>query len=60
MTIGTTSRMIEIIQESLVANKYVDVIDRMRPDTTLSINPSHDKMVDVYIERKNDFMFLLR
>jgi replicative DNA helicase Mcm len=60
MTIGTTSRMIEIIQESLVANKYVDVIDRMRPDTTLSINPSHDKMVDVFIERKNDFMFLLR
>lgn len=60
MPTATTSRFIEIIQEALVKNKYVSTIDRMRPDSTLSINPSHEGMVDVFIERKNDFMFLLR
>ena len=57
---NTQSRNIDIIMEALHKGNYTGVIDSMRPESTISINPSVEGMVDVFIERSGDFMFLLR
>ena len=58
--IGTTSYMVDTLCNALHTNKYVDVIDSMRPDSVISINPSQKGFVDVFIERSNDFIELLK
>ena len=40
MTEYTESAKIDILKQALIDNRYTDVIDSMRPDSTISINPS--------------------
>lgn len=59
MTEYTESAKIDILKQALIDNRYTDVIDSMRPDSTISINPSQDGFIDIFIDSSNDFMSLL-
>jgi hypothetical protein len=59
MTEYTESAKIDILKKALIDNRYTDVIDSMRPDSTISINPSQDGFLDIFIDSTNDFMALL-
>ena len=59
MTEYTESAKIDILKQALIDNRYTDVIDSMRPDSTISINPSQDGFIDIFIDSTNDFMALL-
>jgi replicative DNA helicase Mcm len=56
----TDSRKIDELVEALYKNKYSDVIDQLRPNSKISINPSQKGFIDVYIEYPNDFLGSLR
>ena len=56
MTEYTESAKIDILKQALIDNRYTDVIDSMRPDSTISINPSQDGFIDIFIDSTNDFM----
>jgi replicative DNA helicase Mcm len=56
----TKSRKIDDVKQALYDNRYADVIDKLRPDSTISINPSQDGLIDVFIDSTNDFMEVLR
>lgn len=56
----TTSAAIDTLCEALYKNKYIDVIDRMRPDSTISINPAQDGFLDIFVEKSNNFVELLK
>jgi len=59
MTKYTESAKIDILKQALIDNRYTDVIDSMRPDSTISINPSQSGFIDIFINSSNDFMSLL-
>ena len=59
MTEYTESAKIDILKQALIDNRYTDVIDSMRPDSTISINPSQNGFIDIFINSSNDFMSLL-
>ncbi len=59
MTEYTESAKIDILKQALIDNRYTDVIDSMRPDSTISINPSQSGFIDIFINSSNDFMSLL-
>jgi len=59
MTEYTESAKIDILKQALIDNRYTDVIDSMRPDSTISINPSQAGFLDIFINSSNDFMSLL-
>ena len=59
MTEYTESAKIDILKQALIDNRYTDVIDSMRPDSTISINPSQNGFIDIFIDSSNDFMSLL-
>jgi len=59
MTEYTESAKIDILKQALIDNRYTDVIDSMRPDSTISINPSQHGFIDIFIDSSNDFMSLL-
>ena len=59
MTEYTESAKIYILKQALIDNRYTDVIDSMRPDSTISINPSQNGFIDIFINSSNDFMSLL-
>ena len=56
MTEYTESAKIDILKQALIDNRYTDVIDSMRPDSTISINPSQDAFLDNFNDRTNDLM----
>jgi replicative DNA helicase Mcm len=56
----TDSRKIDELVEALHKNRYTDTIDRLRPNSTISINPSQKGFLDIYIEYPNDFLPSLR
>ena len=39
MTEYTDSAKIDVLKQALTDNRYTDVIDRLRPNSTISINP---------------------
>ena len=55
MTDYTDSAKRDILRQALIDNRYTDVIDRLRPNSTISINPSqkgfhlYDRANDCYI-----------
>jgi len=55
----TKSAKIDALVKALYDNKYVEIIDRMRPDSAISINPSQKGFLDIFIESSNDFIGLL-
>jgi replicative DNA helicase Mcm len=59
MTEYTESAKIDILKQALIDNRYTDIIDSMRPDSTISINPSQSGFIDIFINSSNDFMSLL-
>ena len=59
MTEYTESAKIDILKQALIDNRYTDVIDSIRPDSTISINPSQSGFIDIFINSSNDFMSLL-
>lgn len=56
----TDSRKIDELVEALHKNRYTDAIDRLRPNSTISINPSQEGFLDIYVEYPNDFLSSLR
>ena len=56
----TDSRKIDELVEALYKNKYSDIIDKLRPNSKISINPSQKGFLDIYIEYPNDFLGSLR
>jgi len=57
---ATESGKIDILARALIDNRYTDVIDSLRPDSTISINPSEDGFIDIFLEDSASFMDLLR
>ncbi len=55
----TESRMIDELVQALHDNKYTDVIDSLRPNSTIKINPSQKGFIDIFIDSSNDFIELL-
>mgnify|MGYP002630965987 FL=1 len=60
MTDYTDSAKIDVLKQALLDNKYTDVIDRLRPNSTISINPSQKGFIDMFIQYPNDFLGSLR
>ena len=56
----TDSAKIDRIVKALIDNRYTDVIDGLRPNSTISINPSQDGFIDIYLQYPNDFIGVLR
>ena len=60
MTEYTESAKIDILKQALIDNRYTDVIDSLRPNSTMSINPSQKGFIDIFIQYPNDFLGSLR
>ena len=56
----TDSAKIDTLKQALTDNRYTDVIDRLRPNSTISINPSQKGFIDIYLQYPNDFLDSLR
>ena len=60
MTEYTDSAKIDVLKQALIDNRYTDVIDSLRPNSTMSINPSQKGFIDIFIQYPNDFLGSLR
>ena len=56
----TDSAKIDVLKQALTDNRYTDVIDSLRPNSTMSINPSQKGFIDIYLQYPNDFLDSLR
>ncbi len=56
----TDSAKIDVLKQALIDNRYTDVIDRLRPNSKISINPSQKGFIDIYLQYPNDFIDSLR
>ena len=57
---ATQSSKIDTIMEGLYMNKYVDIIDGLRPNSTFCLNPSVEPFIDMYIDDSVEFLELLK
>ena len=51
----TDSAKIDVLKQALIDNRYTDVIDTLRPNSKISINPSQKGFIDIYLQYPNDF-----
>ena len=60
MTDYTDSAKRDILTQALIDNRYTDVIDSLRPNSKISINPSQKGFLDMFVQYPNEFLDLLR
>ena len=59
MTEYTDSAKRDILTQALIDNRYTDIIDKLRPNSKISINPSQKGFIDMFIQYPNEFVIFL-